>query len=159
MTLCQHGNRDLTRVRNFKRRCIPIFFHGDGVPVSGVGKSWGKSCDFYNWGSLLAVGPAAEVAFCIWACFLDAQVPDRTKNIFWKLMKWSFDALFAGRWPSRNWDGMLYPENSSDGRRAGEPLVGSSPDHYFCCIWKIKGDLDFYQKELECMEGYGCGAR
>ena len=98
---CFHsGNTVLTRVRNFKRRCIPIFFHGDGVPVTAVGKTWSKSCDFYNWGSLLAVGAAAEVAFCIWASFLDGQVPARTKVLFWKIMRWSFDALFAGKSPS-----------------------------------------------------------
>ena len=102
--------------------------------VTAVGKTWSKSCDFYNWGSLLAVGAAAEVAFCIWASFLDGQVPARTKVLFWKIMRWSFDALFAGKWPSTNWDGVPYPANSPDGRRAGHPLVGDANNYFFCCI-------------------------
>ena len=39
---------------------IPLSLHGDGVPITGVGKSWGKSMDVWSWCSLLASGRTIE---------------------------------------------------------------------------------------------------
>ena len=41
---------------NFHKHTIPLSLHGDGVPITGVGKSWSKSCDIYSWNSLLGGG-------------------------------------------------------------------------------------------------------
>ncbi len=38
---------------NWRRKAVPIKLHGDGAPVVGVGKSWGKSQDFVSWGSMV----------------------------------------------------------------------------------------------------------
>ena len=38
----QLDNDDIMSRPDFKDRCIPITVHGDGVPVTGIGKSWGK---------------------------------------------------------------------------------------------------------------------
>ena len=72
----------------------------------------------------------------------------RTQNAFWVLMRWSFNILFTGVWPHADWNDVSYHPNSPDGRRAGHPLVGSDRTMFhFCVLWRIKGDLDFYQKE------------
>ena len=42
--------RDATRV-------IPLRLHGDGTPVTGLGKQWGKLVDVYSLASLLVVAP------------------------------------------------------------------------------------------------------
>ena len=137
----------LQRVRNWRRRAIPIFFHGDGVPVTGVGKSWGKSVDSYNWGSLLAQGSTADLVFLIWAIFQELQLRARTKKLFWKIMTWSFTALFDGKWPTRDHNNVLFPAGSVDGLRGGSPLVGTDQRNFpFCVIWQLKGDLDFDHK-------------
>ena len=44
---------------DYQHTAIPIAIHGDGVPVTGVGKSWSKSCDIYSWASLLGGGRMA----------------------------------------------------------------------------------------------------
>jgi len=38
-------------IPNWRRRAVPIKIHGDGCPVTGVGKSWCKSQQFYHWSS------------------------------------------------------------------------------------------------------------
>ena len=48
---------------DFQDVAIPIALHGDGVPVTGVGKSWSKSCDVYSWCSLLGGGRIALSGF------------------------------------------------------------------------------------------------
>ena len=37
--------------------CIPLRLHGDGTPVTGIGKQWGKLVDVYSIASLLMVAP------------------------------------------------------------------------------------------------------
>ena len=34
-------------------KCVPFSMHSDGVPVAGIGKSWGKSVDIISWKSCL----------------------------------------------------------------------------------------------------------
>ncbi len=145
------GNADLLGKRNFKRRAVPLFFHGDGAPVTGVGKSWGKSCDIFNWGSLLSHGTTIEIVFLIWLCWQDAAIPDITKPRFWRIVKWSFDALFEGCWPFADCLGNVYDATSPEGRKAGLPLVGTAiaaTSCFFGVIWRINRDLDFHQKDL-----------
>jgi hypothetical protein len=35
---------------------LPLSLHGDGVPVTGVGKSWSKGVESYSWASSLSEG-------------------------------------------------------------------------------------------------------
>jgi len=39
----------------WQRRAVPIKMHGDGCPITGVGKSWSKSEDFYSWSSIVVI--------------------------------------------------------------------------------------------------------
>ena len=55
----QLANHPLRHVPDYQHVAIPIAIHGDGVPVTGVGKSWSKSCDIYSWASLLGGGRMA----------------------------------------------------------------------------------------------------
>jgi len=126
-----------------------VFFHGDGVPVTGLGKTWGRSCNIWNWGSLLAKGSTVEIVFWIWSCILDIMVKGRTQAKFYKIMKWSFTALWNGTWPMADWDDTKYAANSPEGKKAGTPLVGTNlSECLFCVVWLLKGDLDFHHKEI-----------
>ena len=62
-------NNPMTSVVNWKRRFVPLFMHGDGCPVVGVGKSWGKSMDSFNWGPMLVRGCTNAVSVLICAIF------------------------------------------------------------------------------------------
>ncbi len=57
---------------NWKDRAIPISFHGDGVPITGVDKSWSHSMTMYSWTSMVGVGSLEQLMNLIWAVFKDA---------------------------------------------------------------------------------------
>jgi hypothetical protein len=59
-------------IPNWKRRCIPLSFHGDGVPVTGVGKSWSRSMFMYSFSSMVGMGTTLQMMWMIWAVFKDA---------------------------------------------------------------------------------------
>ena len=42
-------------------KMVPLNFHGDGTPSQGVGKAWGRTCDFYSWSSALAWSSFSEL--------------------------------------------------------------------------------------------------
>ena len=143
------GNRALKNRGNFSQRAIPVFFHGDGVPLTGLGKTWGRSANVWNWGSLLARGTTQEVVLWIYSCIGDTMIQGKTLKKFYKIMRWSFSCLWNGVWPAADWDERPYSPNSPEGRRAGTPLVGTMVDHcLFCVLWLLKGDLDFHQKDI-----------
>ena len=124
---------------NHKTHCIPLGLHGDGVTVTGVGRSWGKQADAYSWTSLLASGPAKSVNFLVWACYQQCiSVADdkATMDQFWDLLTWSFGCLERGQWPSRD----MHGAEISGGPRG--PLAGG----YFATLWTLKGDLDYFSK-------------
>ena len=124
-----------------KNHCVPIGFHGDGVPVTGVSRSWSKSCEAFSWSSLLYNGPTRLANFLIFFCFATfcCTTPDKhTMNTFWKLLRWSFFWLWKGRWPTADVDGAKI-----DG--GGGLLAGG----YFAAIWQVKGDLDYFNKTLK----------
>ena len=41
----------------FETKVIPLRLHGDGTPVTGLGKQWGKLVDVYSLAGLLVVAP------------------------------------------------------------------------------------------------------
>ena len=47
----------MSQREGFEDSCIPLRLHGDGTPVTGVGKQWGKMLDAYSLASLLVVAP------------------------------------------------------------------------------------------------------
>ena len=94
----------------FRDWAVPLSLHVDGVPVTGVGKSWSKSLDVVSFCSLLARGSTVQFNFWIWSVFagLLAQGAYNTKNRFWKIVVWSFYWLYRGLWPDRDWNGKMY---------------------------------------------------
>ena len=51
---------------DYSSKCIPIALHGDGVPVTGVGKAWSKSVEIYSWSSCLSGGNIVLSNFMVW---------------------------------------------------------------------------------------------
>ena len=51
------ANHAASHKSKFATHGIPISLHGDGVPVTGVGKSWSKSLEVFTWKSMIARGP------------------------------------------------------------------------------------------------------
>lgn len=74
---------------NHMQKCVPLALHGDGVPVTGVGKAWGKSAEGYGWSSMIGVGTTVDVYFLIWIMYtkLIVRSPglDSSKTFFQKI--------------------------------------------------------------------------
>ena len=100
----------LTRRKNWKRRCVPLAVHGDGVPVTGVGKGWTQTVTNWSWYSLVATGVATvDALFYIYAMYDKMRVHAKdlsgTAHHFFLVLKWSFDIMWKGVFPSHNYMG------------------------------------------------------
>ena len=93
------------RRANWKKLCIPISMHGDGVPCTGVGKSWVKSMELLSWTSCLAAGATMKTFFFIHGIFqkcISTEFNQNTMSKLWQLLSWSLTALWMGEWPRHN---------------------------------------------------------
>ncbi|OLP93413.1 hypothetical protein AK812_SmicGene24693 [Symbiodinium microadriaticum] len=141
---------ELTNRKNYKSGCIPICLHGDGVPVSGIGKGWVHTVTSFSWYSLLTTSaPTADSLFFICALYdklrRQGKDLDATGHHFLFILKWSFEALFEGKWPSRDYLGQPFPSASTSGRRAGQALAGG----FYATLWAVVGDLDYFASVLD----------
>ena len=100
------GHPNTTRPE-YKDKCIPLALRGDEVPVTGRGKCWRKRTLTFQRLSLVGRGGTADRTIWVWSVIEKYCVPGEngTLDTFWKIISWSFDWLWRGQWPSRNWDG------------------------------------------------------
>ena len=140
----------LKKIPEYTTKLLPLSLHGDEVPVFGVGKIWARSVLSFSWTSILANAFGAKGEDCtiyIWGVFEKFVVADHgnflgTMSTFFSILRWSFQALLDGVWPSVDWRGIKYSKTSPDGRKAGLPLAGG----YRACLIQLCGDLDYFQK-------------
>lgn len=136
---------------NWTHRAIPIAIHGDAVPVYGVGRPTTKSLDCFSWQSLLAFGQTMVVKMLMVAVFDQNKSKSedgslQTMDSVWSILCWSLAALFEGRYPSCDWNGTVYEPGTADAMLANTPLT--TEDGYFCVLWSVKGDIDWFGKGL-----------
>ncbi len=128
---------------NFETKCIPLKLHGDGTPVTGLGKSWSKMVDVFSVSSLLISGPTILRNLLIFMLFQHLQSVvggHHTFNTVYRKLKWSFQVLWEGKKPHFDWKGdRLYYAG------AGDDLMGG----YFMCLWALICDLDHCYKCYE----------
>ena len=100
-------NHPVTKRRSFASKAIPFGFHGDGVPITGVGKVWQKLMTVFSFSSMIATGATLDVCFYIWAVFdkMCVSGEEGTMNTFFKILRWSFFWLWMGKWPDEDWKG------------------------------------------------------
>ena len=114
-TFCKHPamvDHPISK-RSDKNKAVPFCLHGDEVPIVGVGKIWCRSALCFSMSSLMATAAgrsAAETNLYVWGVFEKYVLPTEgvvrgTMDTFWMVMKWSFEILMSGRWPSKNWKG------------------------------------------------------
>ena len=56
-------NDDLKARHNFRRKCIPLSMHGDGLSIVGVKKTWQKCADVFSYSPLLGKGCAFKLMY------------------------------------------------------------------------------------------------
>ena len=144
----QYKDHPLRHKPNHKRRCIPLFLHGDAVPCTGVGKSWSKLLDIWSWGSLMTLdGKTMLTNFLIFSFYTMLQThaaDEKTYETFWIALCWSLECLYIGKHPYSHWDGVAYGKGTPEGKLAGTWLA----DGWFGALWCIIGDLDYFHAQL-----------
>lgn len=149
---CMAGHPVLS-IPGFEKHTIPLGFHGDEVPIVGVGKIWCRSVLFLSWFSLMGVaaGSTAEQAMVyINGLFEKFILPSDDSHpgsmaILWRILAWSFTAIYDGCWPARDWRGHRWAKGSAEARRAGQRLAGP----WRGCLVQMAGDLDYYSKYFD----------
>ena len=105
-----HFQNHPVRLRtDYLSKCIPLTLHGDGPPCMGLGKAWGKMIDIWSWSSMLVLGSSNLTFFLIWcvhAVLRSVREGHCTLDVAFKKMVWSFTALYEGRWPIKDWNGV-----------------------------------------------------
>ena len=138
------------RFESWQTKFIPISLHGDEVPVMGVGKIWSRSVLSITWMSMLANGLGAkmsDIVFYIWGIFEKFALPSSTTTVgtmqtLWRVLRWSFQCMYEGTWPARDWRGLPYDKDSLQGKNAGKPLARG----YRAVLLQLCGDLDYFSK-------------
>ena len=139
-------------VKDWKGRCCPLSLHGDEVPVQGVGKIWCRSALMISWASLIAIACGKGVSDCqiyiygLFEKFIQSEAPGipGTMSVLWQILQWSFQCIWDGTFPARDWRGIPFPRESPEWKKAGQRLAGK----YFGCLVQLCGDLDYYAKWL-----------
>ena len=132
---------------NWKSLAVPIGMHGDAVPVTGIGKVAAKCLDVFSWTSLISSGKTINVNYYIWSVYhaIVSKADGRdTMDEFFKVLKWSLEAMYEGKWPTHNHKGCLIHPRSQHGKRAGQDLA----DGYFGIMFGSLGDLDYFAADL-----------
>ena len=143
-------NNPLKDIPEYAKTLIPLSLHGDEVPVFGVGKIWARSVLSFSWTSILASDLGATAEDCtiyIWGVFEQFVLEDQadqlgTMSTFFSILRWSFQALLDGVWPSHDWRGIKFTKRSREGLKAGKHLAAG----YRACLLQLCGDLDYFQK-------------
>ena len=61
------------------------------------------------------------------------------------MLAWSFNAVFVGKHPEKDWNNADFLESDPRRALAGKPLTRQG---YRGLVWNVLGDLDFYFKDL-----------
>ena len=131
--------------RRWWQRCVPLSIHGDSVPITGIARVWSKSMLILSWCGLLGMGTTLQSQFLIYGVY-SHLLNDTARSEMWRLICWSLQICWTGRWPQVDAFGNPYHPETLEGKRAGEKLfpVGE----WFFVPWCCKGDLDYYAKDL-----------
>lgn len=121
---------------------VPLTVHGDGTPVTGLGKAWGKMMNAWSWSSFVVSGSTEAtqiLMFCIFESIQLAAANGNTLDAVFKKMRWSLYWLWRGEWPTVD--------------HLGKPVADDEPrgllaDGYFGVVWGLLGDLDYLFKVL-----------
>ena len=141
----QLGHPSFAARPDFRDKGIPIRFHGDGVPTTGIAKSWGKMLNVFHWSSMIASGSTREMCMYVWAFWetYKSKTPGHmTYHHFMQKLKWSFECLWTGRWSEKDENDVMYPDDS-DEMWLAKNMVWLA-DGFFGILFSIQSDNDFF---------------
>ena len=123
-------------------KVIPLAVHGDGVTYQNVGRTNSKTLEVLSWTSLLSQECTIKTTFII--CMIPKHLNkdsgiSPTWQTLWRQLVWSFNALFEGLWPAKDWRGCDWPAGSPEAAKANSPLA----DGWAGIIYLVRGDLEW----------------
>ena len=104
----QYAQHPVRSRANHRTHGIPIKLHGDGVPVAGVGKSWGKSLNIYTFSGLLCASTTIDAMFpmgILYPLLAIANSIGSTRQILWREFIWSLHWAWLGENPTEDSSG------------------------------------------------------
>ena len=75
-------------------------------------------------------------------CVFEQSKGETTMETAWTILLWSFECLFTGTWPARNWDGSEWAPDSAEAALAAQPLA----EGFFGVVYVLLGDWEFFSK-------------
>ena len=82
----------------------------------------------------------------VFACFeANKRFDGSTMAKLWKVVAWSLEALFEGRWPALDPEGAPWPPGSGERALAGTPLANG----LFGVPFLLKGDWEHFSKNFK----------
>ena len=133
----QFASHPVRHRADFSEKCIPLKIHGDGTPVTGLGKGWGKMVDIFSVSSLLICAPTILrnlMVFLIFQHLICRDADHNTLDTAYRMFIWSFRAMWVGKKPKYDWNGeeMFYPGAGED------DLCGG----FYFAVWALICDLE-----------------
>ena len=129
-------------IPNHKSKAVPLSLHGDGVAALAVGASWQKTVETFSWSSITGIGTLTLFMNYLIICFIKSMAcaTGDTRKMIFRIMRWSFECLYEGKWPELDWFGQKIRKGSRWGIKAGQWLA----DGLIACLFYLKGDLEFF---------------
>ncbi len=100
---------------------IPLRFHGDDASIKTI---HGRKLCIISFHSEFASMDAATSRMLSWVCYDDYLIPGVTLPQFTSILRWSFDCLLSGVYPSHDHRGNLFPTESHRSRLAKTLIAG-----------------------------------
>ncbi|CAE7490432.1 unnamed protein product [Symbiodinium sp. CCMP2592] len=122
--------------RDWKRKVVPLFVHGDGVEYQTR-----DSLMVWSFGSLLSLFSDSLMKHFLMAMFPKIATSASTWPAIMKWLVWSFDALAKGYHPQKGPENEPLTKGSVFEKLKGQPLT---PGHHKGIIWSLQGDHDFF---------------
>ncbi|CAE7239026.1 unnamed protein product [Symbiodinium sp. CCMP2456] len=101
--------RGLRELLDNNGRCVPLALHGDGVPLTGVGKSWQNTITDFSFYSLLGEGKTPDLLMFVYCLFDKLRKMGRdstaTAHRFFEYKPGSEEAKKAGKPLADGWYG------------------------------------------------------
>ena len=93
----------------------PSASHWHFMVMRGIGKIWCRSALVLSWNSLMATAGGASLEdtnlyiFGLFEKFIlpASEFTQGTMAALWTLLRWSFDCIWQGKWPARDWLGNM----------------------------------------------------
>ena len=124
--------------RNWKKRTIPIWLHGDGVEYAVR-----DSLMCWSWGPLMTNFSPLETRFLI-SCFPKTATAPETWCEIMQQVCWSLNALVQGTHPMHDAMGKPLKKGSPFYEQRGKALCSG----YRAVVWSIQGDAEFFSNHL-----------